>query len=97
MRALSRRMVPLVSSSPLVRRAARAASAAAARPMSTLEGEPLNTCIILGSTRAKRIGGTVSDYLVRRLEARGGHNITVVDPRTTEGASWLLYAGQSVC
>jgi len=44
---------------------------------------PLNTVVILGSTRAKRIGSTVGDFIVSKLEERGGHSVTVLDPRTT--------------
>jgi len=44
---------------------------------------PLNTVLLLGSTREKRIGHRVGQYLVSRLDERGGHNVTVLDPRTT--------------
>jgi NAD(P)H-dependent FMN reductase len=39
--------------------------------------------------RAKRIGGAVGDYLVGRLAARGGHEVTVIDPRTHEGGFFM--------
>ena len=39
--------------------------------------------MLLGSTREKRIGDRVGNYLVSRLEARGGHSVKVLDPRTT--------------
>ena len=50
---------------------------------------PLNTVVLLGSTREKRIGGRVGDYLVSRLEQRGGHNVSVLDPRTTGNGFFL--------
>ena len=52
----------------------RAASSAAAAP--------LNTVVLLGSTRQKRIGSKVAGYIVARLEERGGHAVTVLDPRS---------------
>ena len=42
---------------------------------------PLNTVILLGSTREKRAGHRVGAYLASRLEERGGHTVTVLDPR----------------
>ena len=42
---------------------------------------PLKTVVILGSTREKRIGGTVGEYICSQLETRGGHDVTVLDPR----------------
>ena len=45
---------------------------------------PLNTVIILGSSRAKRIGGTVANYVAAKLEARATHKVSLLDPRTTE-------------
>ena len=42
---------------------------------------PLNTVVLVGSTREKRIGSKVADYIVARLEERG-HVVTVLDPRT---------------
>jgi NAD(P)H-dependent FMN reductase len=41
----------------------------------------LNTVVLVGSTREKRIGSKVADYIVARLEERG-HIVTVLDPRT---------------
>ena len=59
----------------------RAASSAAAAP--------LNTVVLLGSTRQKRIGSKVADYIVARLEERGGHAVTVLDPRSA-GDGFLM-------
>mmetsp|Transcript_42215 Transcript_42215/g.82845 ORF Transcript_42215/g.82845 Transcript_42215/m.82845 type:complete len:233 (-) Transcript_42215:422-1120(-) len=54
------------------------------RSLSTCgDDSPLNTVILLGSTREKRIGHRVGEYLVSRLHERGGHSVTVLDPRTT--------------
>lgn len=41
----------------------------------------LNTVVLIGSTRAKRVGHKVAAELVTRLEERGGHYVTVLDPR----------------
>ena len=61
------------------------------RSLSTRSGYdgPLNTVVLLGSTREKRVGGRVGDYLVSQLEERGGHNVTVLDPRTTGDGFFL--------
>ncbi|CAK0890969.1 unnamed protein product, partial [Prorocentrum cordatum] len=50
---------------------------------------PLRTVVILGSTRAKRIGEAVSQYLVAKLDERGGHSVSVLDPRTTEDGFFM--------
>lgn len=50
---------------------------------------PLNTVVLLGSTREKRIGSKVGDYIVGRLEERGGHNVTVLDPRSASDGFFM--------
>ena len=59
--------------------------AASQRQQSTLlkAEQPLKTVLILGSTREKRVGGRVADHLLSTMQDRGGHDVTVLDPRTT--------------
>jgi hypothetical protein len=59
------------------------------RCFATVPATPLKTVIVVGSTRSKRIGSTVSDYLVSQLEERGGHEVTVLDPRTTHDGFFM--------
>ena len=61
---------------------------AARRSFSTGTAAPLNTVVILGSTRAKRIGGTVGAYLETKLVQRG-HTVTVLDPRTNHDGFFM--------
>jgi hypothetical protein len=42
--------------------------------------EPIHTVVFLGSTRAKRIGGSVADVMVQKLQAKG-HQTILIDPR----------------
>ena len=49
---------------------------------------PLNTVVLVGSTREKRIGGKVAKYIVSRLEERG-HIVTVLDPRTSSDGFFM--------
>ena len=62
---------------------------AARRSFSAGDAPPLNTVLILGSTRAKRIGGKVGAYLEAKLEERGGHAVTVLDPRTSQDGFFM--------
>ncbi|KAK7233204.1 NADPH-dependent FMN reductase [Aureococcus anophagefferens] len=61
----------------------------AARRSFSAGDAPLNTVLILGSTRAKRIGGKVGAYLEAKLEERGGHAVTVLDPRTSQDGFFM--------
>jgi chromate reductase len=49
---------------------------------------PLNTVVLVGSTREKRIGSKVASYMVTRLEERG-HAVTVLDPRTASDGFFM--------
>ena len=71
--------------------ATRAAVLRGCRSLSTLSSyeRPLNTVVLLGSTRSKRVGGRVGAYLAARLEERGCHNVTILDPRTTGDGFFL--------
>jgi NAD(P)H-dependent FMN reductase len=58
------------------------------RSASTAAEDPLNTVVILGSTRKKRIGSSVGQWLVDQLEERG-HEVTVLDPRETHDGFYM--------
>ena len=66
--------------------------AAASRTLATATPaaeDPLKTVVILGSTRKKRIGASIGKWMVQELEERGGHDITVLDPRETHDGFFL--------
>ena len=49
---------------------------------------PLNILLVLGSTRANRIGGKVAEHVGARIAARG-HTLTVLDPRESHGGFFM--------